>query len=39
MPANILLIENEASIADNVIYSLQSEVLNIEWVSQGPRDC
>ncbi|PCJ22050.1 MAG: two-component system response regulator CreB [Gammaproteobacteria bacterium] len=35
MSSHILLIEDEPSIADNVIYSLKLEGFNVHWVSEG----
>jgi len=35
MPRHILLIEDESSIADNVIYSLESEGYVVTWVVEG----
>jgi two-component system catabolic regulation response regulator CreB len=35
MPKNILLIEDESSIADNVIYSLEAEGYAVTWEAQG----
>ena len=35
MSLQILLIEDEPSIADNVIYSLKSEGFDVHWVSEG----
>jgi len=33
--ANILLIEDEAAIADNVVYALETEGFRVEWKSLG----
>lgn len=35
MPKHILLIEDESSIADNVIYSLETEGYAVTWVVEG----
>jgi two-component system catabolic regulation response regulator CreB len=35
MPKNILLIEDESSIADNVIYSLEAEGYAVTWEAEG----
>lgn len=37
MDETILLIEDEAAIADNVVYALRSEYFNVEWFSLGDK--
>ena len=35
MPGSILLIEDEAAIADNVVYALQTEGFTVRWTALG----